>query len=118
MQTVLVVDDDDMFRAMMRRHLEGMGFAVIEAPNGRAGFEMIRSRRPALCLLDILMDEQEGFETLAQIKGLDDRPRVIAISSNSLYVSCALDLGADAGIVKPVSLEDLRLAIWQQGLSI
>jgi CheY-like chemotaxis protein len=116
MQTVLVVDDDDMFRVMMRRYLEGLGFAVIEAENGRAGFEMILSQRPALCLLDILMDEQEGLETLAQIRGLEERPRVIAISSNSLYVSCAVDLGADGGIVKPVSLNDLRLAIRQQGL--
>ena len=115
MQTILVVDDDAMFREMMRRQLAGLGFAVLEADNGKTGFEMMRRMRPSVCLLDILMEEQDGLETLAQMRALDERPPVIAISSDAFYLGCALDLGADAGIVKPVSIDELCSAIRQLG---
>src|SRR6185436_14211419 len=59
---VLLVEDDETTREMMRSLLEKAGWAVSEAENGRTAIERVRSNRPALILLDLMMPEMGGFE--------------------------------------------------------
>ncbi len=70
-RTVLVVEDDEGTRSLVRRTLEKQGWTVIEAENGRVGLERLEESRPALILLDLLMPEMDGFEFLEQLRELD-----------------------------------------------
>ena len=65
---VLVVDDDGETRQLMRRTLEGKGFTVAEASDGRQALAAVRERRPSLVLLDLLMPVMDGFDTLTHLR--------------------------------------------------
>ena len=60
--SVLLVEDDEPTRAMMRQMLEKQGWLAIEAANGVEGLEKLQENRPALILLDLMMPEMDGFE--------------------------------------------------------
>ena len=65
--SILLVEDDDATRAMMRRALEKEGCVVEEAVNGREALQKVEARRPALILLDLMMPEMDGFEFCAAV---------------------------------------------------
>jgi CheY-like chemotaxis protein len=65
---VLVVEDDADLREMMRRTLENVGWAVIEAANGRVALERLIEQRPELILLDLMMPEMDGFQFLEEVR--------------------------------------------------
>jgi CheY-like chemotaxis protein len=66
--SVLVVEDDEDLRSLLRRILEKEGFAVIEAGNGRAGLARAREAPPGLILLDLMMPEMDGFEFVGELR--------------------------------------------------
>lgn len=116
MSFILVADDDAMFRTIMKRHLDQMGFEVIENESGKGVIAQIQQHKPLACLIDMVMDEQEGIETLLEIAKLAGRPKVIAVSSNPHYLSYASDLGADTVLLKPISPETLRSTLNRLGV--
>jgi CheY-like chemotaxis protein len=59
---ILVVDDDESTREIMRRTLEGSGWEVWEAENGRVALDLMAERRPAMILLDLMMPVMDGFD--------------------------------------------------------
>jgi CheY-like chemotaxis protein len=65
---VLVVEDDDTTRAMLRQILEKQGWAVQEAPNGRIALARLEAARPALILLDLQMPEMNGFAFIQEMR--------------------------------------------------
>jgi CheY-like chemotaxis protein len=65
---VLVVDDDDNVRQLLRRMLEPEGYTVVEAENGRAALERLREATPSVVLLDLMMPEMDGFEFVAEFR--------------------------------------------------
>jgi CheY-like chemotaxis protein len=65
---VLVVDDDDEVRQLLRRMLEPEGYAVVEAENGRVALERLDDVRPSVILLDLMMPEMDGFEFVAEFR--------------------------------------------------
>ncbi len=65
---VLLVEDDDATREMMRAMLEKEGWAVTEATNGREALERVAQNRPNLILLDLMMPEMDGFEFAATLR--------------------------------------------------
>jgi signal transduction histidine kinase/CheY-like chemotaxis protein len=65
---VLVVDDDAALRELMRRVLEGAGYTVVEAENGRVALERLRAVSPGVILLDLMMPEMDGFEVVAEVR--------------------------------------------------
>jgi hypothetical protein len=65
---VLVVDDDDALRQLLRRMLEPEGYTVVEAENGRVALERLRSVAPSVVLLDLMMPEMDGFEFVAEFR--------------------------------------------------
>ena len=69
---VLVVEDDESARALIRRALEAEGWEVDEAENGRVALERLAEREPALVLLDLMMPEMDGFEFLETLREGDD----------------------------------------------
>jgi signal transduction histidine kinase/CheY-like chemotaxis protein/HAMP domain-containing protein len=65
---VLLIEDDDATRALIRPALEREGWAVVEAENGRVGLDRVAARRPDIILLDLMMPEMDGFEFLAELR--------------------------------------------------
>lgn len=65
---VLVVDDDEPTRQVLRRTLTRDGWSVVEADNGEAAMEQVKQKAPGLILLDLMMPEKNGFEVLSELR--------------------------------------------------
>ena len=65
---VLIVEDDEPTRQVLRRTMEKQGWAVTEANNGVVGLDRLRRHTPSLILLDLMMPEMDGFEFLAELR--------------------------------------------------
>jgi signal transduction histidine kinase/CheY-like chemotaxis protein len=82
---VLVVEDDEATRAVLRKALEKEGWEVSEAENGRVGLARVEAGMPALILLDLLMPEVDGFEFLDGLRARHGAtPPVIVITAKTL----------------------------------
>ncbi len=110
-KSILVVDDDSMFRAIIRRHLDKLGFHVIENQSGTGVIEQIQTHAPAACIIDMVIDDREGIATIQDILTLQDRPKIIASSSNPHHLRHAEALAIDGTLLKPVSPAQLRSAL-------
>ena len=103
--TLLVVDDNDRNRDVLERQLDREGYAVLAACNGREALRALRERACDLVLLDVLMPQLGGFETLEAIKSdpqLRELP-VIMISASDEYQSVirCIESGAEDYLPKP-----------------
>ncbi|HEX9921200.1 MAG TPA: response regulator, partial [Anaerolineae bacterium] len=66
--SVLIVEDDQVTREMIRRMLEKEGWSVAEAENGRVALERLATAQPELILLDLMMPEMDGFQFIANLR--------------------------------------------------
>ena len=112
MSKILVIDDDPAARRMIGRILADASFQVIEAVNGLDGARLYHAQSPDLVITDIIMPEQEGIQTIADIRGCGRGTPIIAISgggsgTGDLYLSMAEELGADGVLAKPFRPSDL-----------
>jgi two-component system KDP operon response regulator KdpE len=107
-KTVLVVDDESRMVEFIAMNLELEGFRVVRAANGSEALEKASKEHPDLVLLDIMMPEMDGFETLAGLRETSSVP-VIFLTAKSEEVDRirGLDLGADDYIAKPFSPREL-----------
>jgi len=105
--SILVVDDDENVRKVLRRMLESAGYEVLEAANGRIAMTEFRDRRVDLLITDIFMPEQEGMETISTVRRDYPHLKIIAISGRTggVYLKMARLLGAQATLEKPLRLE-------------
>lgn len=108
---ILLVDDDSTARRRHRWALEQGGFRVAESPDADQALDLIRSYRPHLLLLDLVMPARSGWEVLGALALHPELPGapVVALTTSPEEESEALarDLGAAAYVVKPISDEDL-----------
>jgi signal transduction histidine kinase/DNA-binding response OmpR family regulator len=81
---VLVVDDDEVTRAMLRKFLERNHWSVVEAADGREGLERIDSANPALVLLDLMMPEMDGFSFLEALRARQSETPVVVLTAKEL----------------------------------
>jgi two-component system cell cycle response regulator DivK len=107
MKRILVVEDQEDLRGVLRDLLTGSGYAVVEAADGQAGVEITRSERPDLVLMDIQLPVMDGYEATRQIKtdpNLKATP-VIAVSSYAMKgdEEKARAAGCDHYVTKPYS---------------
>jgi CheY-like chemotaxis protein len=113
MLTVLVIDDHEYMRALLRAHLEGLDCRVMEARDGATGLRALEYGGVDVLVTDILMPgEVEGIEVIATARERDADLPIIAISAGGKaraegYLDAALALGASACLGKPFDREDL-----------
>jgi CheY-like chemotaxis protein len=101
--TVLIVDDDEYFRALARTLLEPGGFDVIEADGLAACLAVIRVHPVDAVILDMIMPDRDGIEALRELKMLYPRTKVLTISGahdSELFLNISAYLGADASLNK------------------
>ena len=102
---ILIADDEARMRALVRDYLRMKGFQVLEAENGREALEVFQ-REPdiALILLDVMMPEMEGFETLKELRHISDVPvLMLTARAEEQDELQGFSLGADEYIAKPFS---------------
>lgn len=105
MTTVLVVDDEEGNAALVNFKLKRAGFKVIEAGNGKLGIELARGTRPDLIVLDVMMPDMNGLETLSILKAdceLRSIPVILLTAvGTEKDILRGFELGADDYITKP-----------------
>jgi DNA-binding NtrC family response regulator len=105
---ILIIDDDDGIRNILRRALETAGYEVREASDGAAGLKRFREQRPDLVMTDIIMPEREGVETIMALRKESPETAIIAMSGGggggADYLEMAIKLGAVRVFSKPFSL--------------
>ena len=118
---ILIVDDDDQIREILRLWFEKAGFEVFEAEDGKQGVDVHRQSPVDMLICDLIMPVQEGFETIAQFKNQFPKVCIIAISGGGqigpdAYRPMAASLGAWKVYKKPFSIammiEDIKA--WQK----
>src|SRR3712207_5279569 len=106
-QHILVVDDDPDIRALLTELLEGEGFHVTTAANGREALDRIGEHRPRLALLDLQMPVMNGWELLAHLRQARAAVPVIFMSAGARVRAEAERHGADGYLAKPFDLEEV-----------
>jgi two-component system chemotaxis response regulator CheY len=119
-RTCLVVDDSRVIRMVVRRILEAMGLAVVDAPDGHAGLQACRGAMPDLVVLDWNMPVMDGGSFLAELRaspgGLDVPVLVCSSENDAARVSAALDAGAAEYVMKPFDADILHGKLAQLGI--
>ncbi len=116
MARILLIDDDDALRGTMRRVLERAGHDVMEAGDGKGGLVLFHRHGADVVVTDLIMPEQEGIETILQLKEESPGTRVLAVSGGGLVdpvgpLADAEMFGADATLAKPFGVEELQDAV-------
>lgn len=111
--SILVVDDDEQIRHVLRRKLEQCEYDVCEAANGREAIRALETAPFDLVLTDIVMPDTDGIETLRYVRKHLPHVKVVAISApnNELYLESAAGLGAARTFQEPLKLAELAEAI-------
>jgi DNA-binding response OmpR family regulator len=119
MPSILIIEDDQRLRLALKENLTYRGYDVSDACNGLEGISKFISNRPDIIVMDIIMPEKEGIETIRELKRDYPSVKIIAISGGGTlgpehYLKVALAMGADMTIKKPFrtdflvgSIEDL-----------
>ena len=113
--TVLLVEDTEDNRFMMRRLLEMAGYQVIEATNGEEAVELAGSEHPQLILMDLSLPVIDGLAATRAIRKLDGLGQVpiVAVSAHdsSDFQAEALAAGCNGYITKPIDFSELETLI-------
>ena len=108
---ILIIEDQEDNRAIMRDLLSTAGYALIEAVDGEEGVRLARSERPDLILMDIQLPVLDGYEATRQIRATADLKSVpiIAVTSYALSGDEAKtrEAGCDSYVAKPFSPREL-----------
>ncbi|MSV30277.1 MAG: response regulator [Bryobacterales bacterium] len=107
--SILIVDDDPSVLAALRDILTDAGYTVADAMDGRKAVMKFRTARPDIVITDIVMPDQEGVETIRQLKIESPGLKIIAMSGaiGGRYLRVAELMGADATLQKPIKIDQL-----------
>jgi DNA-binding response OmpR family regulator len=113
MQTILVIDDDESLRDTIGVMLEQEGFRVVQAADGREGYERALTARPDLILVDLRLPGMSGIEICKQLRSGGLKTPIIVLSAVGDEVDkvLLLEIGADDYVVKPFGRRELLARI-------
>lgn len=116
MASILVIDDSPEIRKLIRNTLERNGHKVKEAVNGNEAISVLEDSAPDLLILDILMPEKDGLETIRDLKKSNKDVKILAISGGGQigadgYLGVAKKMGVHKTLSKPFTLQELTDAV-------
>jgi CheY-like chemotaxis protein len=114
---ILLIDDEENFRCVIKQVLVNAGFEVVEASNGAEGIRYFYEKPADMIITDIIMPEKEGIETMLELKNAFPDVKLIAMSGGGWYgtdidFDMAKKLGAKT-LDKPFALQDLLDVVHQ-----
>lgn len=112
MASILVIDDHEAVLETVKVILARQGHAIRTAPNGKAGMALMARRPFDLIITDIFMPEQDGIETIAQLRAISERLPILAISGCDIvgganFPQAAKQIGASDTLAKPFRATEL-----------
>lgn len=116
MSRILVIDDNDDFRGLLKAALEGDGHQVETAPDGQGVAAALQAQPADVVVTDIFMPGKEGIETISELRKQFPRMHIVAMSGRRSAtefdpLSIAEHLGAVRTLKKPFPIEDLLEAV-------
>lgn len=119
---ILIVDDDPMLSELIGYNLEGEGYTIVRAQDGREGLAKFETEQPDLVILDVSMPKLNGWEVCERIRAVSDTPvMMLTAQGREEDIVRGLDLGADDYLTKPfqvrVLLARIRAALRRAHLS-
>ena len=108
---ILLIDDEEAFRNVLRQVLSKAGYEVMEAENGAEGIQRFYEKPADMIITDIIMPEKEGIETIIELKKAHPEVKLIAMSGGGWYgtdidFDMAKKLGAQT-LNKPFALQEM-----------
>lgn len=106
---ILIVEDDNNIRELLRLYLEREGYAISEAENGAVGVSKWKAESPDLILLDVMMPVMDGWQVCREIRESGAAMPIIMITAKGETMDkvTGLELGADDYIVKPLEMREV-----------
>ncbi|TDO29842.1 DNA-binding response OmpR family regulator [Kribbella sp. VKM Ac-2527] len=105
---VLVVEDDDRIRAVLRLALEDEGYQVAEAADTPSALEQVRSAMPDLVMVDLMLGEIDGYTCIREVRRMSDIPIVIVSARSDTHdIVAGLEAGADDYVTKPFQVKEI-----------
>jgi CheY-like chemotaxis protein len=116
MKRILLIEDDNDLRRMLRLTLQNLGCEVLEARNGNEGLAILQSADADVVLTDLIMPEKEGLETIQELRVKWPALVIVAMSGGGRFdardnLRMAKYFGAKVVLAKPFSSEELAKAI-------
>ena len=112
MAKILLVDDDEGLRKGLRLTLTRHGHEVVEVANGAKAWVTFQARPADLVIMDLIMPEKEGLETIREFRRNGAKTKILAISGGGRVdarnlLAIAEQMGADKALAKPFTYEEL-----------
>jgi DNA-binding response OmpR family regulator len=106
---LLVVEDDDRVRAVLRLALEDEGYDVVEAPDAESALEELRRQGPPdVMIVDLMLGEMDGFTCIRQVRYDHDVPIIVVSARDDTHdIVAALEAGADDYVTKPFEIKEI-----------
>ena len=106
---ILIVEDDENIRELLRLYLEREGYDISEAENGAIGLSKWKAENPDMMLLDVMMPVMDGWQVIREIRDSGSSMPVIMITAKGETMDkvSGLELGADDYIVKPLEMREV-----------
>ena len=112
MKKILVVDDEDKIRIIIKKYAEFEGYEITEASNGMEAIEACKKEDFDLIIMDVMMPELDGFSACKEIKKIKDIPIIMLSARGEEYDKIhGFESGVDDYVVKPFSPKELMLRI-------
>jgi two-component system OmpR family response regulator len=111
-ETILVIDDNAAIRTAIRTALEQNGYSVFAAADGQAALAILRAKKVATVLLDLVLPDADGLDLIAQIRKLTEAPIIIISGKGTLIDKVVgLEMGADDYLGKPFEVQELNARV-------
>ena len=116
MTRVLVIDDEELVRRAFRLVLDRAGFDTVDVASGRSAVERLDEIAPDLVIVDLVMPDQDGFETIARIRRIKPDLPIIAVTGGGpmgpdQLIQRVSAMGIGLALKKPVDRQDLIAAV-------
>ena len=116
MAKILIIDDEELVRSTIRKMLENVGHEIREAGSGIDGIRMFKEQPADVVITDIIMPDQEGIDTIIQLRSVDPDVKIIAVSGGGRvdakdYLAYARKFGASFALEKPFERKDIVDAV-------
>lgn len=121
MSKILIIEDEESIRNLLKKVFETSGHSVLEAHDGETGCQIYREEKADIIITDIFMPKKEGLETIKELKRDFPDIKIIAISGGGIknsqgslttnYLNIAMKFGATHTFEKPFNIDELLKAV-------